>query len=111
VGAVGNTVAVNYLVRHGIRPILFKNIQQAYEGLRDGEVQAVVDDGPILHYHVREHWHGHAIVVGPVFDEDNYSLMLPSHSAYLRAVNKAVLKVTHSDHYRFLNLKWIGSQQ
>lgn len=87
-----------------------KSIDQAYEKLLKGEVNAVVFDSPIILYYARNKGAGKVSVVGPLFDLQYYGFLFPQGSELREPVNRALLKLRTNGIYDKLYSKWFGSK-
>ena len=90
----------------------FETIDQAFEALEKGQVDAVVYDAPVLLYHAATAGRGKVRVVGPVFKKENYGIVFPPRSGAPRKldlrkkVNEALLKMREDGTYDRIYKRW-----
>ena len=106
---LGSTSAA-YLHEQNVQTLEFNQIEEAYKALSDKKVNAVVYDAPILLYYASHEGKGRVEVVGPVFRKENYGIIFPQNSPYLKRVNAALLTLKENGSYETLYLKWFGSR-
>ncbi|MFP4074781.1 MAG: ion channel, partial [Actinomycetota bacterium] len=105
-GSAGQT----YLAGNGIGPVLVDDIEEAYLLLDGGEVDAVVFDAPVLHFHATRQGEGAVATVGPDFEDVKYGVVVAEDDDELREqINLALLEVIESGAYDQLRDKWFGS--
>jgi polar amino acid transport system substrate-binding protein len=86
-------------------------IEQAYEKLLAGEVEAVVFDSPNLLYYAQREGQGKVSIVGPLFDPQDYGVAFPEGSPLRERVNRALLKLQKSGKYDEIYRKWFGEPE
>lgn len=107
---VGSTAAT-YLQNEGVNVLAVKVMDEAYTALREGRVDAVVFDAPVLLYYVANTGRGQVMLVGPTFQKENYAIALPNGSPYREPINAALLKIREDGTYATLYQKWFGEPQ
>lgn len=60
----------------GIGPVLVNEIEEAYLVLNEGDVDTVVSDAPVLHFHATWEGQGTVTTVGPAYDDVEYGIVL-----------------------------------
>lgn len=95
--------------RPGVRLREVARIEQAYDLLARGEVDAVVYDFPALRYHVLNDAQRRFVVVGPVFKGEDYGIALQQGSPLREELNRALLQVLEGGDYQRLYRKWFGA--
>jgi ABC-type amino acid transport substrate-binding protein len=108
VTVAGSTSDV-WLANEGIGHQTVPTIEEAYELLDSGEVDAVVYDHPVLLYYTLQHPDKGYIVAGEVFNEEDYGMAFPHGSPLREEVNRALLKLVENGTYRNIYTKWYGS--
>jgi ABC-type amino acid transport substrate-binding protein len=86
-----------------------ERIEQAYELLARGEVDAVVYDFPALRHYLLSDTQQRFAIVGPVFKGEDYAIALPPGSALMEELNRALLDVMETGEYTRLQNKWFGA--
>jgi polar amino acid transport system substrate-binding protein len=109
VGTVAGSTAASYLAQQGTRFIDFRQFVDAAAALERGELDAVVYDGPVLRYYASHGGRNKARVIGPVFREEDYGILLPPNSALRKPINASLLRLRESGAYRAIQTTWFGS--
>jgi polar amino acid transport system substrate-binding protein len=82
VASVTGSTSVQYLRQQNIEVADFKQIEEAYKALLDGQADAVVYDAPVLLYHVSHEGRGKVQVVGPIFRMESYGSVYLGFSSF-----------------------------
>ncbi len=85
-------------------------MEEAYEQLEAGRVQAVVYDYPVLLYYALNFGEGRIGVAGPPFNEESYGIAFPSGSPLREEFNRALLQVQENGTYHRVYTEWFGDQ-
>lgn len=107
--AVGSTSA-SYLHQQNIQILEFNRLAEAYAALIQGKVDAVVFDAPVLLYYASHQGKGKVQVIGTIFRQENYGILLPTNSPYRKSINEALLTVRENGTYQKLYQKWFTTQ-
>jgi polar amino acid transport system substrate-binding protein len=86
----------------------FTKMEEAYQALQDGQVDAVVYDAPVLLFYAAHEGKGKVQTAGAIFRKENYGIVFPSNSPYRKPVNEALLKLKENGTYDQLYTKWFG---
>ncbi len=105
------STASDFLREQSIAHKQVETIEEAYEMLEGGDVDAVVYDAPILQHYAYGNGQGKVILTGPVFEPENYGIALPHDSPYREIINNAYLDVFEDGTYEELRLKYFGERQ
>ena len=110
VAAPAGSAGEAYLSTIGVGPVLVDEIDEAYQLLEEGEVDAVVFDAPVLRFHASRQGAGEVSTVGPLFEKVQYGLAVGSANAELRErLNLALLELIESGVYGRLHDRWFGA--
>ena len=89
--------------------IAFDSIEEAYEGLINQDIEAVVYDEPVLLYLINERGSDHSTkIVGSTFDVQSYAIVLPRGSRYRNDINRAILALRENGTYDQIYERWFG---
>lgn len=110
VATVEKSVAAEYLSKLNVRTFKVDDIQDAYQALEQGKVDAVLYDSPVLQYYARNQGQGKVYVVGPVFQPQSYGIALQEDSPYQEEINFALLKLIENGTYKEIYEKWFGEE-
>lgn len=112
VATVSGSEAQTYLASQAVGPVLVADIEDAYELLHAGQVEAVVFDAPVLRYYAAHEGSGTVRTVGPVFEDVRYGIVIAEENYELREqINLALLELLESGVYQQLHDKWFGALQ
>ena len=83
-------------------------VDEAYDMLDRGAVQAVVYDYPVLLYHALNFGEGRVDVVGGPFSEEDYGIAFQEGSPLREEINRALLRLREDGTYDRLYAEWFG---
>lgn len=107
---VAESAGQTYLSGLGIGPVLVEDVEEAYEMLDQGDVDAIVFDAPVLRFHATREGEGEVATVGPDFEDVQYGVVVAQGEGELREdINLALLEIIESGAYEQLHDKWFGS--
>ena len=110
VATVARSAGEMYLAAEGQGSVLVSRIEDAYQLLEEGEVDAVVFDAPVLKYHVIHKGGGEVSTFGPVFEKVRYGLAIGEGDQHFRErLNLALLNLIESGVYEDLHDRWFGA--
>jgi len=110
VATTTGSTAADYLRRRGAQVREFPRIEAAYDALAGGQADAVVFDSPVLLYYASHEGRGKVRVIGAIFREENYGIVLPLNSPYRKPINHALLRLREDGTYDELYSKWFRSR-
>jgi polar amino acid transport system substrate-binding protein len=108
IATVQGSTAAGYLDGIGIEYRPVSKIDDAYQLLETGAVDAVVYDAPILEYYAHTRGKGLVQVVGPIFLEETYGIALPTGSQLRKPIDESILRLMRNGTYNALYKKWFG---
>ena len=111
VGVLEGSVGQDYIQNLGIPTRNYENMDASARGLIDGEVDAVVDDAPVLEYFAHAHPTQPVRVVGNIFHPDKYGFGFPLQSDLLRPVTLELLGLREEGVVRDLRVKYFGNMR
>ena len=110
VATVQSSAGHTYLTGIGVGPVVAHDLDEAYDLLAQGEVDAVVFDAPVLRFHVAREGEGQVTTVGPLFDKVQYGLMVSEDDIALRErIDLALLDLIESGAYQHIHDRWFGA--
>lgn len=86
-------------------------IEEAYNKLKNNQVEAVVFDSPILIHYAMQEGSSWSYVVGDVFERQNYGFVMHKSSPLRKVINLAILSLKESGYYEALYQKWFGKRK
>lgn len=108
VGTIGKSTSATYLDGRGIGHIDFDSLEPMLTAFEASEIDAVVFDGPILAYYVRNQGAGKAQLLERIYRPENYGTAFPTGSALREAVDQSILELREDGTYDELLRKWFG---
>jgi polar amino acid transport system substrate-binding protein len=108
VAATTGSTSATAVMEHGGTLVEVAKVDEGYELLSRGEVDAVVYDAPVLQYHASREGGGVVVVVGPVFQRESYGIALQEGSPYREKINTILLEFRENGTYDRLHEKWFG---
>jgi polar amino acid transport system substrate-binding protein len=108
VASVQGSTSVEYLQAHHVGVTEYPSVEEIYQALQGGQVDAVVYDAPVLLYYASHDGNGKVQPVGSIFRRENYGVVFPTDSPYRKPVNEALLRIKETGVYDRLYQKWFG---
>jgi polar amino acid transport system substrate-binding protein len=105
---VAGTSADDFLLTQELRHATVETIADAYPALLNDEADAIVFDAPVLLFYSQNQGYGLVRVVGPIIQEENYGIALPTGSPLREPINTALLRLKSSGRYDKIYEKWFG---
>ncbi len=87
---------------------VFPDIPACLAALKSGKVQAVVFDAPILKYYVNKLGPEDFVMVGNLFERNNYGFGLQQDSLLRERINQVLLNLNENGVTDDLKMKWFG---
>jgi len=87
----------------------FPNVPDCLAALKEGAVQAVVFDAPILRYYLNKGGAEGLALVGPLFERNNYGFGLLADSPLREPINQVLLNLSERGVTDDLQRKWFGN--
>ena len=108
VATVNGSTAYKYLRDKEIRVYKQRTIEEAFLLLKNGKVDAIVYDAPVLWYYESHEGKDTVKTVGHVFKKENYAIVFPTGSVLKEKVNLILLELFEDGSYEDLEEKWFG---
>ena len=105
------TTSVDALNDIGANVVEVEEINEAYDKLAKGKVDAVVFDAPIIFGFVNGDVSHKFTVVDNLFMKQPYAFALPEGSKLVEPINRAILKLRENGVYKDLYIKWFGDEK
>jgi len=109
VGTVRHSTSEIYMKANRISYIPFDTASQGLKAVKDGAINAMVFDAPLLHYFVNKDYKGKLKVLPKLFSRQDYGIALPHASDLREPVNRLLLKRIHAPEWQDLLYKYLGS--
>lgn len=108
IATLAGTTAAEYLDKQNINYQSVPTIGDAYRLLKEGAVQAIVYDAPVLAYYANTEGKGEVQVVGGVFKQETYGITLPTGSPLRKPVNEVLLQLRQEGALEDLHTRYFG---
>ena len=106
--AIEGSTSENVLRKVGAKIVRVLSVDEAYQKLRDGSVDAVVVDAPATIYYAKNDKENRIEIVGEMFDKQKYGIAVCEGGPLREKINRAVLKIIESGRYDLYYKKWFG---
>jgi ABC-type amino acid transport substrate-binding protein len=110
VAVVEGTTSYNYMKKERSYLEVYDKVEDTYDALLQGKIDAVVYDAPNLLYYANGEGKGKVTVVGKIFEPQDYGLALPQGSPLREKINRAILLLIESDELEQIRSKWFGER-
>ncbi len=111
VATVKGSTAETWLTAKGAKVSPLATVTECVAALKDGDVQAVVYDSPVLQYEAAKMQDEKLQMVGTVFERQNYAFALQQNSTLRERLNQALLTLTERGIGNELRKKYFGADQ
>lgn len=108
VATTAGSTSAAYLAKERIHARETRTIEEAYDLLLSGQVDAVVFDAPVLLYYAAHEGYGRVQMVGSVFRKESYGIVFPMGSPLRKQVNAALLALQENGTYQMLYDRWFA---
>ena len=108
VGVFTGSVSEDFARDSGFDRQSFPNIEEAVMALRDGSIDAIVADAPVLEYYAHTHPEERVDVIGGLFEPDKYGFGLTRNSALTRQLTVEILGAHERGLVEELHTKYFG---
>jgi len=109
---VDGTSAAKYLTAHHIAYTAVTAIDQehAYGLLDSGKADAIVFDAPVLEHHLQSSGSSSEVVVGGIFQHEDYGIAVPNGSPLRKLINAGLLDMRADGTYDEIYARYFGQQ-
>jgi arginine/lysine/histidine/glutamine transport system substrate-binding/permease protein len=107
---IGTTGAEEAKKVPGAKITTFDNAVLALQELVNGNVDAVVNDGPVTLYAIKDAGLKGVKIVGELLTEEYYGIALAKDSPYVQLINDALGKLIQSGEYDAIYRKWFAGK-
>ena len=107
---VANTTSAHFLRDLTVNATGAPTIDDCFRGLKKNDYAAVVFDAPVLQYYVTHDGAGTAQLAGPIFQDEDYGIVLQLGSELRKKVDEALMSMREDGTYDMIKAKWFGSE-
>ena len=108
VGTIANTTSETYLNQIRISAISYSSTQEALAALREGKIQALVYDAPILRYFIQQNYSGSLQVLPNRLLRQDYGIALQSNSPLREQINVVLLQKIREKSWQDQIFRYLG---
>lgn len=102
VGTLAGTTGETYLQFHQISYTAYKTAGQGLGAIREGSMDALVYDAPILRYLIHHEFQGNLEVLPHTFCGEDYGIALPKSSTLRKPINRILLEKIHGREWQYV---------
>ncbi|NYT24860.1 transporter substrate-binding domain-containing protein [Alcaligenaceae bacterium] len=108
VGVLAGTVEEEFSIGRGYQTLIYNTRDKAVHALIEKEIDAFIDDAPVLEYYVRKHPELPIRVTGSLFEPHKYGFALPLQSPLTRDVTIEALGALDTGVVDAIRRKYLG---
>jgi len=109
VAVVHGSTSAEYVRQFGAFVSSYDQVDECYDALLTGTVDAVVADAPILLYYVKNQGKGRVAVVGKLFAPQDYAIAVRQGSPLRKQINLALVTLAETSEAKGIRAKWFGN--
>jgi ABC-type amino acid transport substrate-binding protein len=91
-GAIADTTGETYLQYHRISYTSYKTASEGLRAIKEGSIEALVYDAPILRYLIHHEFQGDLELLPHTFHREDYGIALPKGSSLREPINHVLLE-------------------
>jgi ABC-type amino acid transport substrate-binding protein len=108
VGAIANTTGEPYLQDHRISYTSYDKALEGLGAIKEGSIEALVYDAPILRYLIHHKFKGGLEVLPHTFYREDYGIALPKNSSLRKPINRVLLEKIHGHEWQDKLHQYLG---
>ena len=93
---------------NGISTVSFDSLDEMFGDLIANKIDAVVHDAPVVQHYATYSGRGDVVLVGDVFNKEQYGIALPEGSPLRGEINTTLLQIQEDGTYQNLYNKWFN---
>ena len=109
VAVVQGSTSADYVRQFGHWSLAYDQVDECYDALLTGTVDAVVADAPNLLYYVKNQGKGRVAVVGKLFAPQDYAIAVRRGSPLRKQINLALVTLAETAEVKGIRAKWFGN--
>lgn len=107
VATIKNSTSDHYLKSRQIEGQYYPTIMESLQALKEGKIEAVVYDDPLLRYLIKENFKDSLQVDDHLFDLQHYGIAFPENSLLREPVNRIMLDIIQSEEWQQILNKYL----
>ena len=108
VGAIADTTGETYLQDNRISFTSYKTALEGLRAIKEGSIQALVYDAPILRYMIHHKFQGELELLPHTFLREDYGIALPKSSSLREPINHVLLAKIHGHEWQDILHQYLG---
>ena len=109
IASIENSISDSYLKSRRLESHYFDSVYQGLSATNNNQIDAMVYDAPLLKYIIKQKFENKLRVIDNLFEYQNYGIAFPEKSPLRETVNRAMLKIIHSDDWERTIKKYLGN--
>ena len=110
IATIKNSISDSYLKSRRLDSNYYESVDQGLAAISKNKIDAMVYDAPLLKYTIKQNFDGQLKVIDSLFEFQNYGIAFPENSPLREPVNRAMLKIIHSDDWNKIVKKYLGNK-
>ncbi|WP_286197153.1 transporter substrate-binding domain-containing protein [Tropicibacter sp. R15_0] len=110
VGTTRDSTASRFLLNRDVIHVGYLSLEDLLKAFEEGQLDAVVFDGPILKHYVKTEGAKHGEMLDRQFRPEDYGIALPAESALREPINVALLQLMENGEYEEIARRWFGQR-
>ena len=110
VAVTAGSTAANVARELRAQAVEVRQINEAFDALHNGTVEAIVFDAPVLMHYAANEGKGRVQLVGAPFRKEDYGIVFPRGSSLRSEVNVALLRMREDGSYQRIYDRWFVSR-
>jgi ABC-type amino acid transport substrate-binding protein len=108
VGAISDTTGETYLRDNGISFTSYQTVSEGLRAIKEGSIEALVYDAPILRYLIHQEFQGDLEVLPHTFYREDYGIALSKSSSLREPINRVLLEKIHGREWQDILQQYLG---
>ncbi len=111
VGTTLGSTSSAFLEDRDVAHVTFADLQDLLRNFEQGELEAVVFDGPVLAHYLKNERNAKGYLLERRFRPEDYGIALPQGSALREPINRTLLRFEETGRYEALKEAWFGKPE
>ncbi len=108
VATVEGSTSLDFLKSIGAKIVIVSKIEEAFQKLESGIIDAVVFDAPVIMHFQKNDPRNEFEIVGGLMEKQRYAIVVQQPSPLTESINRSILKIKESGEYDDIYRKWFG---
>ncbi len=108
VASIDKSTSAYYLKDHHIKSRYYASVLNGLDAIKQGKVNAMVYDAPLLVHLIKNHFEGDLEVLQSRFELQDYGIAFPENSNLRESVNRVMLDIIHEPEWQDILKTYLG---